>query len=63
MFGGVGNLWGTLAAAATLGVGGKALEPLVGAVSGKILLLVLVILYIQRHPRGMFPLRGRGVES
>lgn len=63
VFGGVGNLWGTLAAAATLGVGGKALEPLVGAVSGKILLLVLVILYIQRHPRGMFPLRGRGVES
>ncbi|MFW7267914.1 urea ABC transporter permease subunit UrtB [Gluconacetobacter sp. Hr-1-5] len=63
VFGGVGNLWGTLAAAATLGVGGKALEPLVGAVSGKILLLVLVILFIQRHPRGMFPLRGRGVES
>ncbi|MBB2175246.1 urea ABC transporter permease subunit UrtB [Gluconacetobacter johannae] len=63
VFGGVGNLWGTLAAAMTLGVGGKALEPLVGAVSGKILLLVLVILFIQRHPRGMFPLRGRGVES
>ncbi|WP_264784289.1 urea ABC transporter permease subunit UrtB, partial [Gluconacetobacter azotocaptans] len=63
VFGGVGNLWGTLAAAMTLGVGGKALEPLVGAVSGKILLLLLVILFIQRHPRGMFPLRGRGVES
>ncbi|WP_173569357.1 urea ABC transporter permease subunit UrtB [Acetobacter conturbans] len=63
VFGGVGNLWGTLAAAMTLGVGGKALEPIVGAVSGKILILVLVILYIQRHPRGMFPLRGRGVES
>ncbi|WP_375138775.1 urea ABC transporter permease subunit UrtB [Komagataeibacter europaeus] len=63
VFGGVGNLWGTLAAAMTLGIGGKTLEPLLGAVSGKILLLVLVILFIQRCPRGMFPLRGRGVES
>ncbi|GBQ13796.1 urea ABC transporter permease subunit UrtB [Swaminathania salitolerans] len=63
VFGGVGNLWGTLAAAMTLGIGDKVLEPLIGAVSGKILLLVLVILYIQKHPRGMFPLRGRGVDS
>lgn len=63
VFGGVGNLWGTLAAAMTLGMGGKVLEPTIGAVSAKIAILVLVILYIQRHPRGMFPLRGRGVES
>jgi len=63
VFGGVGNLWGTLAAALALGVGGKGLEPLIGAVSGKILLLVLVILFIQRHPRGMFPMRGRGIEQ
>ncbi|GBR11938.1 urea ABC transporter permease subunit UrtB [Asaia spathodeae] len=63
VFGGVGNLWGSLAAALALGIGGKGLEPLIGAVSGKILLLVLVILFIQRHPRGMFPMRGRGIES
>lgn len=63
VFGGVGNLWGTLAAAMALGMGGKVLEPTVGAVSAKIAILVLVILYIQRHPRGMFPVRGRGVEQ
>ncbi|MCE2563139.1 urea ABC transporter permease subunit UrtB [Komagataeibacter sp. FNDCF1] len=63
VFGGVGNLWGTLAAAMALGMGGKVLEPAIGAVSAKIAILVLVILYIQRHPRGMFPVRGRGVES
>ncbi|GBQ23641.1 urea short-chain amide or branched-chain amino acid transporter permease [Acetobacter estunensis NRIC 0472] len=63
VFGGVGNLWGTLAAAMALGMGGKILEPTIGAVSAKIAILVLVILYIQRHPRGMFPVRGRGVES
>ncbi|TQL17789.1 urea transport system permease protein [Zymomonas mobilis] len=63
VFGGVGNLWGTFAGAMTLGMGDKVLEPSIGAVSAKIAILVLVIVYIQRHPRGMFPLRGRGVES
>ncbi|MFT8540888.1 urea ABC transporter permease subunit UrtB [Acetobacter sp.] len=63
VFGGVGNLWGTLAAAMALGMGGKVLEPAIGAVSAKIAILVLVIVYIQRHPRGMFPVRGRGIES
>lgn len=63
VFGGVGNLWGTLAAALALGMGGKVLEPTIGAVSAKIAILVLVIFYIQRHPRGMFPVRGRGIES
>lgn len=63
VFGGVGNLWGTLAAAMALGMGGKILEPTIGAVSAKIAILVLVIFYIQRHPRGMFPVRGRGIES
>mgnify|MGYP001422896913 CR=1 FL=1 len=63
VFGGVGNLWGTLAAAMALGMGGKVLEPTIGAVSAKIAILVLVIFYIQRHPRGMFPVRGRGIES
>jgi urea transport system permease protein len=63
VFGGVGNLWGTLVGALTLGVANKLLEPFAGAVLGKILLLVLVILFIQKRPRGMFALKGRAVEA
>jgi len=63
VFGGVGNLWGTLVSALTLGIVNKFLEPLAGAVLGKIVVLVLVILFIQRKPRGMFPLKGRAVEA
>ena len=63
VFGGVGNLWGTLVAAMTLGIVNKFLEPVAGAVLGKIVVLVLLILFIQRKPRGMFPLRGRAVEQ
>jgi len=63
VFGGVGNLWGTFAGAATLGIANKILEPVAGAVLGKIVVLVLLIAFIQRRPRGMFPLRGRGVET
>ena len=63
VFGGVGNLWGTLLAAATLGVANKLLEPFVGAVLGKIALLVFIILFIQKRPRGLFALKGRAVES
>jgi urea transport system permease protein len=63
VFGGVGNLWGTLAGALSLGIANKILEPLAGAVLAKIVVLVLIILFIQRRPRGLFPLRGRAVES
>jgi len=63
VFGGVGNLWGTAIGALTLGVVNKFLEPVAGAVLGKIVVLVLLILFIQRKPRGMFPLRGRAVEA
>jgi len=63
VFGGVGNLWGTLVGAMTLGVANKFLEPYAGAVLGKILILVAVILFIQRRPRGMFALKGRSVEA
>ena len=62
VFGGVGNLWGTLVAALTLGVANKFLEPYAGAVLGKILLLVFIILFIQRRPSGLFALKGRAVE-
>jgi urea transport system permease protein len=63
VFGGVGNLWGTLVGALTLGVANKLLEPWAGAVLGKIAILVGIILFIQRKPRGLFPLKGRAVES
>ena len=60
VFGGVGNLWGTALGALVLGVVNKFLEPVAGAVLGKIVVLVLLILFIQRRPRGMFPLKGPG---
>ncbi len=63
VFGGVGNLWGTLVGAMTLGVANKMLEPYAGAVLGKIILLVLIILFIQKRPRGLFALKGRAVEA
>lgn len=63
VFGGVGNLWGTLVAALSLGVANKLLEPVLGAVLGKIALLVFIILFIQKRPRGLFALKGRAVES
>jgi urea transport system permease protein len=63
VFGGVGNLWGTLVGAMSLGVANKFLEPYAGAVLGKILLLVVVILFIQKRPRGLFALKGRAVEA
>ena len=63
VFGGVGNLLGTLAGAMTLGVASKLLEPATGAVLAKIVVLVLIILFIQRRPRGMFALRGRAAEG
>lgn len=63
VFGGVGNLWGTLVGAMTLGVANKFLEPYAGAVLGKIVVLVFIILFIQKKPRGMFALKGRAVEA
>lgn len=63
VFGGVGNLWGTLIGALTLGVANKFLEPFAGAVLGKILVLVFIILFIQKRPRGLFALKGRAVEQ
>jgi urea transport system permease protein len=63
VFGGVGNLWGTLLGAFILGIANKLLEPFAGAVLGKIIILVLIILFIQKRPRGMFALKGRAVEQ
>ena len=63
VFGGVGNLWGTLVGALSLGVTNKFLEPYTGAVLAKIFILVFIILFIQKRPRGLFALKGRAVEN
>ena len=63
VFGGVGNLWGTLVAAMSLGIINKFLEPWAGAVMAKILVLIFIILFIQKRPRGLFPQKGRAAES
>ncbi|MDD9717608.1 urea ABC transporter permease subunit UrtB [Dinoroseobacter sp. PD6] len=63
VFGGAGNIWGTLAAAFSLGIANKFLEPYAGAVLAKILVLVFIILFIQKRPRGLFAVKGRAVEN
>ncbi len=63
VFGGVGNLWGTLVAAMSLGIANKFMEPWVGAVLAKIFILVFIILFIQKRPRGLFPQKGRAAEN
>lgn len=63
VFGGVGNLWGTLIAGLSLGVLNKVMEPWAGAVLAKILMLVFIILFIQKRPQGLFPQRGRAAEG
>lgn len=59
VFGGVGNLWGTLVAGLSLGILNKFMEPWTGAVLAKILVLIFIILFIQKRPRGLFPQKGR----
>jgi urea transport system permease protein len=63
VFGGVGNLWGTELGGNSLGIVNKLLEPFSGAVLAKILVLVFLILFIQRRPRGLFPQKGRAAEG
>ncbi|REG86959.1 amino acid/amide ABC transporter membrane protein 1 (HAAT family) [Marinomonas pollencensis] len=62
VFGGVGNLLGTLVAAFSLGIATKFLEPMTGAVLSTILVLVFIILFIQKRPKGLFPQKGRAAE-
>ena len=63
VFGGVGSLWGTLISGMSLGVVNKLLEPYAGAVMAKILVLVFLIMFIQKRPRGLFPQKGRAAEG
>jgi urea transport system permease protein len=63
VFGGVGNLWGSLIGGMSMGLVNKLLEPFAGAVLAKIFVLVALILFIQTRPRGLFPQTGRGAED
>uniref|UniRef100_UPI0031DDC944 urea ABC transporter permease subunit UrtB n=1 Tax=Klebsiella sp. TaxID=576 RepID=UPI0031DDC944 len=62
VLGGVGQLAGSVVAAFGLGIFNKILEPQLGAVLGKILILVLIILFIQKRPQGLFALKGRVID-
>jgi len=63
VFGGVGSLWGTLVSGLSLGVASKLIEPAAGAVMAKIFVLVFLIVFIQKRPRGLFPQKGRAAEA
>ncbi len=63
VFGGVGNLWGSLIGGMSMGAVNELLEPYAGAVLAKIFVLVGLILFIQRRPRGLFPQAGRAGED
>jgi len=63
VFGGVGNLWGSLIGGMSMGVVNELLEPYAGAVLAKIFVLVALILFIQVRPRGLFPPAGRAGED
>jgi urea transport system permease protein len=59
VLGGVGRLAGTVSASLGLGIVNKLIEPFAGAVLGKIVVLLLIILFIQRRPEGLFAVKGR----
>ena len=63
VFGGVGNLWGSLIGGMSMGIVNNLLEPYAGAVLSKIFVLVALILFIQTRPRGLFPHKGRAAED
>lgn len=63
VLGGVGKVVGTVVAALGLGLLNKFLEPVAGAVLGKIFVLGFLILFIQRRPQGIFALKGRAAEA
>lgn len=63
VLGGVGNLWGTLVGAMGLGILNKFMEPFAGAVLAKVVVLVLLILFIQKKPKGLFPQKGRAAAD
>ncbi|MDP9001315.1 MAG: urea ABC transporter permease subunit UrtB, partial [Myxococcota bacterium] len=63
VLGGVGKLMGCIFAAFSLGILNKILEPIAGAVLGKIVVLLVVVVIVQKRPQGLFAPRGRGLEG
>ena len=63
VLGGVGNIAGTVVGGLGLGMVNKFLEPMAGAVLGKIVVLIFIVLFIQRRPQGLFALKGRMAEG
>ncbi|SAL32195.1 branched-chain amino acid ABC transporter permease [Caballeronia sordidicola] len=63
VLGGVGQLAGTVIGGFGLGLVSKTIEPFWGAVLAKIAVLVLIVLFIQKRPQGMFALKGRSAEA
>ena len=63
VLGGVGQLAGTVIAGLGLGVLNKLLEGLTGAVLAKIMVLVLIVVFIQKRPQGLFAMKGRSAEA
>lgn len=63
VLGGVGNIAGTVVGGLGLGLVNKFLEPVAGAVLGKIGVLIFIVLFIQRRPQGLFALKGRMAEG
>ena len=61
--GGVGKIAGTVAGALGLGVLNKFLEPVAGAVLGKIIVLILIVILIQKRPQGLFAPKGRMIDN
>ena len=59
VLGGVGNLAGTLIAALGIGQVNIVIEPLYGAVAAKVIVLLMIILFIQFRPEGIFSVKGR----
>ena len=59
VLGGVGKLVGCVFSAFSLGILNKLLEPMAGAVLGKIVVLLAVVLVIQKRPQGLFAPRVR----
>ncbi|KVN13328.1 MULTISPECIES: urea ABC transporter permease subunit UrtB [unclassified Burkholderia] len=63
VLGGVGQIAGTVLGGFGLGLLSKAIEPFWGAVLAKIAVLVMIVLFIQKRPQGMFALKGRSAEA
>ena len=62
VLGGVGQLAGTVVAALGLGALNKIIEPFWGAVIAKIVILLVIVLFVQKRPQGLFAPKGRSVE-